>query len=120
MEEGSHLVSTFILVSHELKERSRNLLICILLAHLTGYPGLPDPAPKLDGLVSLIKTLSEKPDVWFVTNQQLLQWMKNPVKSSELGKQDYMRCEQPVISKEICNGLDDDNNANIDDGLLNR
>lgn len=71
-------------------------------------------------MVSLIKSLSEKPDVWFVTNQQLLQWMKNPVKASELGKQDYMRCEQPVIAKEICNGLDDDNNANVDDGLLNR
>ena len=42
--------------------------------------------------------------------------MKNPVKASELGKQDYMRCEQPVIAKEICNGLDDDNNANVDDG----
>lgn len=87
--------------------------------HLTGYLGSPDPAPKLDGLVSLIKELSEKPDVWFVTNQQLLQWMKNPVKASELGKQDYMRCEQPVIAKEICNGLDDDNNQNVDDGLLN-
>lgn len=94
------------------------MYVCI--AHLTDYPGLPDPAPKLDGLVSFIKSLSQKPDVWFVTNQQLLQWMKNPVKSSELGKQDYMRCEQPVIAKEICNGLDDDNNGNIDDGLLNR
>lgn len=67
----------------------------------------------------MIKKLSEIPDVWFVTNQQLLQWMKNPVKASELGKQDYMRCEQPVIAKEICNGLDDDNNQNVDDGLLN-
>lgn len=46
--------------------------------------------------------------------------MKNPVKASELGKQDYMRCEQPVIAKEICNGLDDDNNQNVDEGLLNR
>ncbi|KAG1437649.1 hypothetical protein G6F56_013004 [Rhizopus delemar] len=87
--------------------------------HLTGYPGLPDPTPKLEGLISLIKTLAEKPDVWFVTNQQLLQWMKNPVKASELGAQDYMRCEQPVISKEICNGLDDDNNSVVDDNLLN-
>jgi hypothetical protein len=81
---------------------------------------LPDPAPKLDGLVSLIKTLAEKPDVWFVTNQQLIQWMKNPVKASELGKQDYMKCGLPVISKEICNGLDDDNSGNADDGLLNK
>ncbi|KAG1589029.1 hypothetical protein G6F48_004887 [Rhizopus delemar] len=87
--------------------------------HLTGYPGLPDPTPKLEGLISLIKTLSERQDVWFVTNQQLIQWMKNPVKISELGAQDYMRCEQPVISKEICNGLDDDNNSMVDDNLLN-
>ncbi|CEG70825.1 hypothetical protein RMATCC62417_06650 [Rhizopus microsporus] len=87
--------------------------------HLTGYPGLPDPTPKLDGLISFIKALSEKPDVWFVTNQQLIQWMKNPVKASELSSQDYMRCSQPVITKEICNGLDDDNNSVVDDNLLN-
>lgn len=91
-----------------------------MLAHLTGYPGLPDPTPKLDGLISFIKALSEKPDVWFVTNQQLIQWMKNPVKASELSSQDYMRCSQPVITKEICNGLDDDNNSVVDDNLLNK
>lgn len=95
-------------------------LIHFEIAHLTGYPGLPDPTPKLEGLISLIKTLSERQDVWFVTNQQLIQWMKNPVKISELGAQDYMRCEQPVISKEICNGLDDDNNSMVDDNLLNK
>ncbi|KAG0171782.1 hypothetical protein DFQ30_000389 [Apophysomyces sp. BC1015] len=83
------------------------------------YPGLSDPAPKLDGLVSFIKSISQKPDVWLVTNQQLLQWMKNPVKASELGNQDYMKCQQPVIAKDICNGLDDDNSGTIDDNLLN-
>ncbi|KAI8391802.1 uncharacterized protein BYT42DRAFT_209423 [Radiomyces spectabilis] len=87
--------------------------------HLTGYPGLDDPAPKLNGLVNFIKSLADKPDVWFVTNQQLLQWMMNPVKASELAKQDYMKCQQPVIAKEICNGLDDDNNGQIDDNLYN-
>ncbi|CAO3692500.1 unnamed protein product [Rhizopus stolonifer] len=87
--------------------------------HLTVYAGLSDPTPKLDGLISFIKTLSEKQDVWFVTNQQLIQWMKNPVKTSELGSQDYMRCEQPVILTEICNGIDDDNNSVVDDNLLN-
>ncbi|KAI9021455.1 hypothetical protein CLU79DRAFT_753375 [Phycomyces nitens] len=87
--------------------------------HLTAYPGLPDPAPKLDGLISFVKSIAKRPDVWIVTNQQLLQWMKNPVKASELGKQDYMKCQQPVIAKEICNGLDDDNNHVIDENLLN-
>ncbi|CAO3611433.1 unnamed protein product [Mucor hiemalis] len=87
--------------------------------HLTTYTGLPDPKDQFDATISFIKSLSAKPDVWFVTNQQLLQWMKNPVKSSELGAQDYMQCKQPVIPKEICNGLDDDHNGIIDDGLVN-
>ncbi|KAI7870793.1 hypothetical protein BDF14DRAFT_1720279 [Spinellus fusiger] len=87
--------------------------------HLTAYPGLSDPAPKLDALIEFVKEISKKPDVWIVTNQQLLQWMKNPVKASELSKQDYMKCQQPVISKEICNGLDDDANGTIDDNLFN-
>ncbi|KAI9027447.1 hypothetical protein CLU79DRAFT_739243 [Phycomyces nitens] len=87
--------------------------------HLTTYPGLPDPKPMLDGVLSFLQTIAAKPDVWFVTNQQLLQWMKNPVKASEFGQQDYMKCQQPVIAKEICNGLDDDHNNQIDDNLLN-
>ncbi|KAI8881570.1 hypothetical protein K501DRAFT_324437 [Backusella circina FSU 941] len=87
--------------------------------HLTKYDGLPDPTSMLEGVLDFIKTISQKPDVWFVTNQQLLQWMKNPVKASELGSQDYMQCKQPVIPKEICNGLDDDHNGVIDDSLIN-
>lgn len=70
-------------------------------------------------VLSFIQSIASKQDVWFVTNQQLLQWMKNPVKASELGKQDYMQCKQPVIPKEICNGLDDDHNGVIDDNLIN-
>jgi hypothetical protein len=72
------------------------------------------------GTIDFIQSIASKPNVWFVTNQQLLQYMKNPVKASELGKQDYMQCKQPVIPKEICNGLDDDHNGTIDDGLINR
>ncbi|CAO3676752.1 unnamed protein product [Rhizopus stolonifer] len=87
--------------------------------HLTKYPGLADPKDMYDGVINFIQSLSAKKDVWFVTNQQLLQWMKNPVKASELGSQDYMQCKQPVINKEICNGLDDDHNGVIDDNLIN-
>ncbi|KAI9321905.1 hypothetical protein BX666DRAFT_1851080 [Dichotomocladium elegans] len=87
--------------------------------HLTGYPGLPDPNPKLYGLVSFIQSIAKRPNVWFVTNQQLLQWMKNPVKASELKNQNYLKCQQPVISKDICNGLDDNGNNQIDEDLLN-
>ncbi|KAG2197793.1 hypothetical protein INT46_009490 [Mucor plumbeus] len=87
--------------------------------HLTTYPGLPDPKDMYDSVIEFIQSIAQKPNVWFVTNQQLLQYMKNPVKASELGAQDYMQCKQPVITKEICNGLDDDHNGVIDDGLIN-
>ncbi|KAG0026659.1 hypothetical protein BGZ81_006192 [Podila clonocystis] len=59
-----------------------------------------------------------KPDVWFVTNQQLLEWMKNPVPASQLAAQDYMKCTQPAIGKEICNGLDDTKAGTVDSGVL--
>lgn len=91
-----------------------------LSAHLTTYPGLPDPKDMYDSVIEFIQSIAQQPNVWFVTNQQLLQYMKNPVKASELGAQDYMQCKQPVIAKEICNGLDDDHNGTIDDGLVNR
>lgn len=91
----------------------------IELAHLTKYTGLPDPTDMLNGVLEFIQEAVSKPDVWLVTNQQLIQWMKNPVKASELGTQDYMQCKQPVIATEICNGLDDNHNGVIDDGLIN-
>ncbi|ORZ10719.1 hypothetical protein BCR42DRAFT_483949 [Absidia repens] len=87
--------------------------------HLASYPGLPDPKPLLDSVVNLIKSISEKKDVWVVTNQQLLQWMKNPVKASQLANQPYMKCEQPVLPNEICNGLDDNHSGGVDESLLN-
>ncbi|KAF9970253.1 hypothetical protein BGZ73_007077 [Actinomortierella ambigua] len=58
------------------------------------------------------------PDVWFVTNQQMLQWMKNPVPASELANQEYMKCTRPAVGKEICNGLADTANGAIDAGVL--
>ncbi|KAG0233375.1 hypothetical protein BGW42_007459 [Actinomortierella wolfii] len=64
------------------------------------------------------KEVLAKGDVWFVTNQQLLQWMKNPVPASELGNQEYMKCVRPVIGKEICNGLDDTKTGKIDSGVV--
>ncbi|KAF9545564.1 hypothetical protein EC957_010873 [Mortierella hygrophila] len=58
------------------------------------------------------------PDVWFVTNQQLLQWMQNPVPSSQLADQPYMKCTVPAVSKEICNGLDDAKLGSVDKGVI--
>ncbi|GJJ78691.1 hypothetical protein EMPS_11050 [Entomortierella parvispora] len=59
-----------------------------------------------------------QPDVWFVTNHQLLQWMQNPVPASQMKDQPYMKCELPAVGKEICNGLDDSKSGTIDKGVL--
>ena len=59
-----------------------------------------------------------KPDVWFVTNQQLLQWMKNPVPNSQMVDQPYMKCNLPAVGKEICNGMDDTKTGSADKGVL--
>ncbi|KAI8393318.1 uncharacterized protein BYT42DRAFT_1905 [Radiomyces spectabilis] len=74
--------------------------------HLTTFPGLEDPSALKKGVVDFIQSLAGKPDVWFVTNEQLLQWMQNPVPASQLANQSYMKCELPNTGKEICNGLE--------------
>ncbi|CAO0792151.1 unnamed protein product [Mucor circinelloides] len=74
--------------------------------HLTNYPGLADTTAQKSAVVSFIQSLQGKPDVWFVTNDQLLQWMQNPVPASQLANQPYMQCTTPNIGKEICNGLE--------------
>lgn len=64
------------------------------------------------------KWAAAQPDVWFVTNQQLLEWMKNPVPASQLAAQDYMKCNIPAVGKEICNGMDDTKAGAIDSKVL--
>ncbi|KAG2222305.1 hypothetical protein INT45_001568 [Circinella minor] len=79
--------------------------------HLTKFPGVPltpgaeDPDVMRNNLVEVIQTISKKENVWFVSNAQLLEWMKNPVPVSQLANQSYMKCDLPNTGKEICNGL---------------
>ncbi|CEP07511.1 hypothetical protein [Parasitella parasitica] len=89
--------------------------------HLTNYPGLADTTAQKKAVISFIQSLQGKPDVWFVTNDQLLQWMQNPVPASQLASQPYMQCTTPKIGKEICNGLENITVANnvVSGGLLN-
>ncbi|KAF9581002.1 hypothetical protein BGW38_002139 [Lunasporangiospora selenospora] len=56
---------------------------------------------------TFLNEIAALPNVWFVTNQQLLAWMKNPVPATQLADQPYMKCERPVVGKEICNGIED-------------
>ncbi|KAM3588632.1 hypothetical protein VKS41_001072 [Umbelopsis sp. WA50703] len=87
--------------------------------HLTSYPSPQDPTEKLNSIVEAIQEMAAKKDVWVVTNQQLIEWMKKPVPAAEMSRQPYMSCSVPKINQEICNGLDDTGVTPIDAGLLN-
>lgn len=74
----------------------------------SGYPGLTDPVGTVNMINSFLDwatTNSSMPNVWLVTNQQLLAWMRNPVKASELNTIDEFKCQTPTVSEKICNGL---------------
>ncbi|CAO3674219.1 unnamed protein product [Umbelopsis ramanniana] len=87
--------------------------------HLTTQAGGPDANERLSALVSAIQEMATKKDVWFVTNLQLVEWMKKPVPASEMGQQPYMHCGQPDLKQEICNGLDESGGNTPDNGLIN-
>jgi len=57
----------------------------------------------------------EQQDVWIVSNEQLLAWVRNPVSVSELDSFSPLKCSTPQVdsSKQICNGIPQN-----EDGLL--
>ncbi|KAJ3299272.1 hypothetical protein HK104_009488 [Borealophlyctis nickersoniae] len=60
-------------------------------------------------------------DVYWVTNQQLLKWMANPTDVDGSLKNPALDCLMPATAqgnKEICDGVDNDGNGQIDEGLV--
>jgi hypothetical protein len=51
--------------------------------------------------------LTQHSVVWIVSNEQLLDWVQNPVPVSELDKINSLKCSTPQVdpSMQICNGI---------------
>ncbi|KAJ7202208.1 hypothetical protein B0H12DRAFT_1162848 [Mycena haematopus] len=51
--------------------------------------------------------VQQQQNVWIVSNEQLLAWVKNPVTVANLGSVDALKCSTPQVdaSKKICNGI---------------
>ncbi|KAI8808379.1 hypothetical protein BJ742DRAFT_279066 [Cladochytrium replicatum] len=75
---------------------------------------------KTDMLKAFVAYTQTFPDVWYLTNQQLLQWMQSPVPASKMVS--FLPCVLPPVdpsNPEICDGIDNNRDGAADTGLLN-
>ncbi|KDQ15546.1 hypothetical protein BOTBODRAFT_31441 [Botryobasidium botryosum FD-172 SS1] len=71
----------------------------------TGYPGVADPTAMVAMVNEFLDWAQVQPNVWIVSNMQLMDWVRNPVPLSQLGTADYLKCSTPQVSQNICNGM---------------
>ncbi|KDE02386.1 hypothetical protein MVLG_07058 [Microbotryum lychnidis-dioicae p1A1 Lamole] len=71
------------------------------------YPGLTNPTAQREMLQEFLDWVQTFPDVWFVKNQQLLAWMRDPKSNNQIAQSPALQCSTPAVdaSLKICNGL---------------
>ena len=70
----------------------------------------------LEGLKDFLDWVGAK-NAWFVTVSKLIEWMQFPVADANAGK--IFTCPKaPLKGPEICDGLDNDENGEIDENLV--
>jgi hypothetical protein len=81
-----------------------------------------EPEEKVNLYREFIKWALSQKDVYFVTYTQLIEYMRNPVKASELAGHPAINCSKfntyTVNGNEICDGIDNNGDGNIDEGLV--
>lgn len=77
-------------------------------------PSTPNASKRtIDMINRFLDWAQNQQNVWIVSTEQMLEWVKNPVPVSELDSFGPLRCSTPDVSATICNGM----NAN-QQGLL--
>ena len=64
---------------------------------------------------------SQYADVYFISNQQLLEFVQSPVSAENAESHAALQCDMPAIESsnaEICDGIDNKGGANADEGLV--
>lgn len=56
-------------------------------------------------LKEFLDWVQDHDDVYFITNEQLLAWMQEPKAISDLDSLDFLQCDMPDVSDDICNGM---------------
>ncbi|KAK7464092.1 hypothetical protein VKT23_006253 [Stygiomarasmius scandens] len=71
------------------------------------YPGVNVDISTIKMINAFLDWAQEQPNVWIVSSEQLLSWVRNPKPVSQLDQVDALKCEVPDVSADtkICNGI---------------
>ncbi|KAG6852640.1 hypothetical protein C0991_010259 [Blastosporella zonata] len=77
------------------------------------YPGLVVDPDMISMINAFLDWAQEQQNVWIVSNEQLLAWVRNPVPVSQLDTVDALKCSTPQVSatQQICNGIPQNENG---------
>lgn len=70
-----------------------------------GYPGVEDPLEERAMINEFLDWAQQQQNVWIVTNQQLIAWMRDPKPVSQLNTIPEFQCQTPEVTENICNGM---------------
>jgi hypothetical protein len=80
--------------------------------HLSStYPGVPSPNSTVQMINAFLDWAQNQQDVWIVSNEQLLDWVRNPTPISELDSFAPFKCSTPQVDAKICNGMPENENG---------
>lgn len=68
-------------------------------------PGVLTPNSTINMINQFLDWAQVQPDVWIITNYQLVQWMQNPTPISGLNDFAPFKCPVPQVNTQICNGI---------------
>ncbi|KAL5495118.1 hypothetical protein ACEPAI_580 [Sanghuangporus weigelae] len=71
------------------------------------YPGISVSQSTIDMINNFLDWAQQQQNVWIVSSEQLLAWVRNPVPVSQLDSFDALKCVTPDVdpSLKICNGI---------------
>ncbi|KAG5638494.1 hypothetical protein H0H81_012299 [Sphagnurus paluster] len=79
----------------------------------TTYPGVDVSKSTIAMINAFLDWAQEQQNVWIVSNEQLLAWVRNPVPVSQLNNVNALKCSTPQVdqSLKICNGIPQNENG---------
>lgn len=71
----------------------------------TGYPGVADPTATIAMINDFLDFVQQQDNVWIVSTEQMLDWVRHPVPVSQLNTLESFQCALPAVQNNICNGM---------------